>query len=259
MITEMRKMKILDLTAKNPIKDISNKLPQTISTAEWHPRKPGKILCAALSSSLLGDFGEVEPQLWLLDLATKKKEIIYDLKNKEAPMDSNTEILSVVWNPGEDVFLVLTNNSDILLFTMDEAQPKMIFEKQAIGVTNVVWLDNVSGDFLTVSKKVGALRIWNASSPIPKRIIKLSNNGILGVMPCQQDYFLFQLTTGSVLLYDLKSEKVRFQTDVCHTAQIQDCKVHPCNPDLMGTVSFDGSLRTWDLKSMKLEQIFTDR
>ena len=67
--------------------------------------------------------------MWLLDLATKKKEIMYDLKNKEAPMDSNTEILSVVWNPGEDVFLVLTNNSDILLFTVDEAQPKMIFEK----------------------------------------------------------------------------------------------------------------------------------
>ena len=27
----------------------------------------------------------------------------------------------------------------------------------------------------------------------------------------------------------------------------------------MGTVSFDGSLRTWDLKTMKLDQIFTDR
>jgi hypothetical protein len=27
----------------------------------------------------------------------------------------------------------------------------------------------------------------------------------------------------------------------------------------MGTVSFDGTLRVWDLKSMKLDQLFSDR
>ena len=43
--------------------------------------------------------------------------MIYDLKSKEHQIDANSEILSLVWNPGEDVFLLLTNNSDIWLFT----------------------------------------------------------------------------------------------------------------------------------------------
>jgi hypothetical protein len=40
----------------------------------------------------------------------------------------------------------------------------MAFEKQNIGVSSALWIDKVSGDFVTSSRKTGALRIWNAAN-----------------------------------------------------------------------------------------------
>jgi len=39
----------------------------------------------------------------------------------------------------------------------------MEFEKQQSGISKVCWLDNVSGDFVTTTARVGVLRIWNAA------------------------------------------------------------------------------------------------
>lgn len=39
----------------------------------------------------------------------------------------------------------------------------MDFETLTTGVSKACWVDNVSGDFITTSAKVGAIRIWNAS------------------------------------------------------------------------------------------------
>lgn len=50
-----------------------------------------------------------------------------------------------------------------------------------------------------------------------------------------------------------------FKVDVAHTHQIQKCRVHPLNPNLLGTVSFDGSLRIWESRSMRLVHHFEDR
>lgn len=47
--------------------------------------------------------------------------------------------------------------------------------------------------------------------------------------------------------------------NVAHTNQVQKCKIHPANPNLLGTVSFDGSLRMWDIQKMTLVQHFEDK
>jgi len=119
-------------------------------------------------------------------------------------------VVSVVWNPGENSFLTVLSEGSVFLFAEEYPTPKMYYEKQNTGVAEAVWLDNISGDFLTCSKKVGALRIWNASSPTPKRIIKVSNFGICSVIPSFENHFLLQLVSGDVLSYDLKGEKIRF-------------------------------------------------
>jgi hypothetical protein len=74
----------------------------------------------------------------------------------------------MAWNYGEDVFIVVLSNGAMYLFSQEEEYPKMVFDRQNIGISTVTWLDNISGDFLTSSRKTGALRIWNAASSSPK-------------------------------------------------------------------------------------------
>ena len=66
----------------------------------------------------------------------------------------------------------------------------MEFEKQPAGISKAQWLDNVSGDFITSSAKVGALRVFNAAQPTPKDMIKVSRHGIVNFIPCQSHIFL---------------------------------------------------------------------
>ena len=45
------------------------------------------------------------------------------------------------------------------------------------------WVDNISGDIITSTVKVGALRLWNASNENPKDMIKIGPHGITCIMP----------------------------------------------------------------------------
>jgi len=101
--------------------------------------------------------------------------------------------------------LAVLSNGGVYLFAQDERFPKMSFDRQNIGVATVTWIDNISGDFLTSSKKTGALRIWNAANPQPRQIIKVSNHGILTVRPIRKNHFMLQLNSGAICIYDLKA------------------------------------------------------
>lgn len=68
-----------------------------------------------------------------------------------------------------------------------------------------------------------------------------------------------QLTSGQILMYNMKTRKMLHQTEVAHTSQIQRCRVSNVNPMQMGSVSFDGTLRVWDLRSNSLKLIIEDR
>ena len=89
-----------------------------------------------------------------------------------------------MWNPGEDVFLALFKDGTLKLYGQDEKKHKVEFEQSQQGISKVCWMDNISGDFLTSSTKVGAVKIWNASQSQPKEMIKVSKHGIISVVAC---------------------------------------------------------------------------
>jgi len=68
-----------------------------------------------------------------------------------------------------------------------------------------------------------------------------------------------QLTSGQVMLYNTKTRKTIHLTEVAHTKQIQEVRISNLNSSLMSSVSFDGSLRVWDLRSNSLRSMFEDR
>jgi hypothetical protein len=45
-------------------------------------------------------------------------------------------------------------------------------------------MDSVSGDFISSSTKLGAIKIWNAAQTQAKEIIKISRHGIISVVAC---------------------------------------------------------------------------
>lgn len=57
---------------------------------------------------------------------------------------------------------------------------------------------------------------------------------------------------GSVGVYDLRKEQWDFLTEEAHTETIFDCVFKPGNCDQLATVSYDGSIKLWDLRTMKV-------
>lgn len=88
--------------------------------------------------------------------------------------------------------------------------------------------------------------------PAPKSIVKVSPSPLLNFYPFGKDEIILQLATGEIEVFNFKKFKSVLKVDVAHTNQISKCRIHPGDPDLMATVGFDGFLKVWDLKTMKL-------
>lgn len=119
-----------------------------------------------------------------------------------------------------------------------------------------VWIDQISGDFLVASPKVGALRIYNAAIPVCKDIIKVSRHGIYDIQRMSSEIYLIKLKNGQIMQFNIKTKKELFITEVGHVAQIQKTLIHPKNPNVMASAGFDGSVRKWNLQNMQMESIF---
>jgi len=119
---------------------------------------------------------------------------LYNLEKKQVELeyagmysaDKNIKnaVVDLSWNPGEDVFLALLKDGVLRLYGQPEKQHKMEFESSAHGISKVCWIDNVSGDFLTSSTKVGAVKIWNAAQAQPKEMLKVSRHGVISIFAC---------------------------------------------------------------------------
>jgi len=152
-----------------------------VTVAKWHPRHPSKIL-----------IGSVKGEIRMYDLEKKAFETDFTafFNPKLEKKDSNS-VVDLAWSPGEDVFLALFKNGQLRLYGQHEIGHKMEFETQSGGgVSKACWVDNVSGDFITSSARVGAIKIWNASQPQHKEMIKVSRHGISSIVACQRYHFL---------------------------------------------------------------------
>ena len=67
--------------------------------------------------------------------------------------------------------------------SLDSLQVVMNFEKQSTPISSLAWMDNISGDIVTSTSKVGALKVWNAASDSPKDMIKVGPHGITCIVP----------------------------------------------------------------------------
>jgi WD40 repeat protein len=103
---------------------------------------------------------------------------------------------------------------------------------------------------VTVSHKIGVLKLWNSATSTVRKQFKVSPSGILSIASLFQverkPMFLLQMKTGAVMVYNFQKNKVLFETPVAHSAQIQKFKFAPSDWKLMLSVGFDGTIRLWD-------------
>lgn len=81
-------------------------------------------------------------------------------------------------------------------------------------------MDHISGDFLAASPKAGVLRIFNAALPSHKDIVKVDKHAILDLARVSRDKYLIKLKNGQVTLFNVRTRRTLFTTDVAHTRQI---------------------------------------
>lgn len=121
-------------------------------------------------------------------------------------------ILELRWNPGENLVLAAHKDGLMILYNIEDRRKVNSFEKAPQEISDYHWLDNVSGDFVTSSAKVGALRLWNASQASSKDVLKVAPQGIIGMcsVPGSSATFILQLKSGQIILYDVRKRRVLF-------------------------------------------------
>lgn len=97
--------------------------------------------------------------------------------------DPASGVVDLSWDPNEDHLLVaFQDGSQVMVdfngFTEGQTQLRFTYEKQSVGINCICWRDDKSGDFITSTKKVGTLRLWNVAHKEPKQIIKVGSTGI---------------------------------------------------------------------------------
>ena len=132
--------------------------------------------------------------------------MIMDYEKKKTVKPScinNSAITEILWNPGESMIVALHQDGELALYSPEREEPVIIFERQSTGVNSVAWLDNISGDLISSSCKMGALRIWNASNASPKDMIKVGPHGIVNMQPLHgvQGAFILQNKNGEIVVY----------------------------------------------------------
>jgi WD40 repeat protein len=65
--------------------------------------------------------------------------------------------------------------------------------------------------------------------------------------------------SGSVSVYNLKLRKVEFVIEAGHAETVFDLKFCASNKNKLASCSFDGSVRMWDVQSMKIKSVIDTR
>ena len=83
---------------------------------------------------------------------------------------------------------------------------------------------------------------------------KVGTTGIRHFVPFKKDpkRWLIAFKNGSVGVYNLDKRNVEFQTEAGHAETIFEVKFCPWDKNRLATCSYDGTVRIWDVTSMRL-------
>jgi WD repeat-containing protein 17 len=203
---------------------------------KFHPSQPGRFALGCNEGGALG-----------CEMAhdnVKKMDL-----NKQSPSSEDIQ-----WDPLSDKYLLVAfKDGSLALFDVETAQILMAFDKISTGIKSIAWNKAAPGEFFTVTDKIAALKIWNVSKKNPVDTVKLGNSGIAHIAYMHDRGELScAFKDGSMGVYSLLKKKLEYCTEPGHAETVFDISINPANKDLMATASYEGTIKIWDLKTMRL-------
>jgi WD40 repeat protein len=171
-------------------------------------------------------------------------------------LEEGQKISEVAWYNSDENYkylLIGTDDGSLVLLDLIQATTIQRFEKFGTCVENIVWLKNEPGTFFTTSKKSGRIVFWNVSKKTYKEISKISNAGILSIIPLSDpNHVLVSLDNGSVIIYDIVYERCLFELEPGHSETIFDLKFNPIEYAIAATCSYDSTIKIWNIEKNKV-------
>lgn len=215
------------------------------------------------------------------DALRPSKESLLDRLLQESP-----RVSSISFDPFSPTYLLAASSKGFLvMIDIDQQCVVQAFEPTANPFTSVAFMRDQPGIFVTTDGVTSALQVWNVSSkqslrsirpkgeevaicavPAPSSLnmsssLSPSRNASTTSPPPYGDLALLHRTSnvliafrnGSVALFNIDSCKVGLlDTAPGHCETVFDCRFSTHDPDLMSSCSYDGTIRIWNIKQMKL-------
>ncbi|CAG9324590.1 unnamed protein product [Blepharisma stoltei] len=183
-----------------------------------------------------------------------------NVKRLEMPKQpSATEDLQ--WDPLSDKYLLVAfKDGSMVLFDAEEQSILQTFDRQGAGIRSIAWNKAAPGEFFTATDKIAALKLWNVSKKAPVDTIKIGNSGVRQINYLHDRASLIcSFKSGSVGVFSIVRKKLEFQTESGHAETIFDVRINPQDKNLLATGSYDGSIKIWDMRTMKnIETLYSD-
>ena len=91
--------------------------------------------------------------------------------------------------------------------------------------------------------------------------MKISSAGVHSLLAVKGDpnRYLISLKDGKVMVYNIKKREIDFETESGHAETVFDLKFSNMSRDHIASCSYDGTVRLWDVNSMKLLSVCDTR
>ncbi len=199
--------------------------------------------------------GHLDGSVWLYNTQTKAVT--------KLPGVQRTQLASVnhiTWDPLSNQYILVTYTNGYM--TLLDLSGTLItdFSKSSLDIEMSVFLLNRPGTFVTIGGKAPTLTLWNVSTTTSVEVINIPDKtcGVQGIVATAVPHkFVLALKDGSACVFDLQSRLCEFVTTPAHSETIFDVAFKPSNPDVLATVSYDGSVKVWDIVNMKCTMTLT--
>ena len=251
-------------------------LPSVPISLHWCPKKKGlmyvlmknhdfkSINLEEKNISLINSFVNLQPIFMeiqpsnpdIFAFACKEGSLVfYHIQTKvvtEVKCPVKSDIENIAWN-FENYLLVSYGDGSLKLFESGKEMESFSFERQGTGISCISLIYNSSGEFLTGCERIASIRLWNVSQKTPKSTIKIGINGLRGICPFSEksNLFLTTFANGAVGIFNLNTKKIEFRTEPGHSETIFNISIKPNNCNIVGTCSYDGYFKAWDMVTMK--------
>lgn len=167
----------------------------------------------------------------------------------------------LAWDPlSENYLLVAFREGTMMLFDTSSKMRLRLYERQSTGIKRVIWNKKRLGEFFTCDGKVANLKVWHVSKAAPGNLVKLGISGVKDMFLLDDSQkMLCTYRDGAVSVFNLAQHRMEHSSEPGHTETIFDISVKPDDPNKLATCSYDGTIKIWDVLTMKnIETLVSD-